>query len=326
MSNKLDNRKKLFNRFSNQLHLLKDNGLIDFELKYEKTYICPICLNQFNENDLVSSNDKNFLTEEDAPPAKLNGRRIALTCKECNSKAGYQIDNHLIHRLRNLDDKYYLNSTPQERRIKFENSTVGASLTPKGNGVIEIVHKPKNSNPKLLDKFIYSIRNKAIGKLLDFEPRYKNVDDGCVERALLKTAYIITFSKFGYIFLLDKYYDSIREQIKNVDNKFEKHLFVTNQFSNDKIGTYYVLNSNAKAIFNIFSLKTDYSETLIGSILPMINVSPEQLFNNLKNNDNTIRKNGMVGIQLDTNNYDPNADLFNDIKEIRKIINWKNAP
>lgn len=322
MSNQLKNRKKLFDVFSRQLHLLKNEGLIDVELKYERTYICPICLNQFEENDLISKNNKNFLTEEDAPPAKLNGSRIALTCKECNSKAGHQIDNHLIHQLRNLDDKYYLNSTPQERRVKFENSSIGGTLTPKGNGIIEIVHKPKNNDPKLLDKFIYALKNKTIGQALNLAPRYSNIKDDCVERALLKTAYIITFSKFGYIFLLDNYYDSIRTQIKDVGAKFEKHFFLKNQFANDKVGTYYLLNPNSKAIFNIFSLKTEYSETLIGSILPLTGITPEEFHSNLVGQGYDIGEEGKIGVTLDTSHYDPDADLFNDLNEIKKIMKW----
>lgn len=325
MSKNLNSRKRLFDKFSQQLHLLKDEGLIDIELKYQKTYICPICLNQFQECDLTNKRNQNFLTEEDAPPEKLNGSRIALTCKDCNSKAGYQIDAHLIHRIRNLDDKYYLNSASQQRRIKFENSSIGSSLSPKGNGIIEVVHKPENNNPKLLEKFIYTLKNKSVGQILNLTPRYKNIKDDCVERALLKTAYIITFSKFGYIFLLDEYYNSIRTQIRDVNAEYEKHLFIKNQFANDKIGTNYVMNNKAKSIFNIFSLKTEYSETLIGSILPLPGNSPEDIYINLVSNGNGIEKKGLIGVTLDTRNYDPDADLFNDLKEIKKIINWKNA-
>ncbi|CAN0590790.1 unnamed protein product, partial [Ectocarpus sp. 12 AP-2014] len=97
MSRKLERRRRLFHKFSNQLHLMVDEGLLRTELKYESTYICPICLNQFQESELVASNNTNFLTEEDAPPAKLKGNRVALTCKDCNSNAGHQIDNHLIN-------------------------------------------------------------------------------------------------------------------------------------------------------------------------------------------------------------------------------------
>ena len=73
MSKQLNSRKRLFDKFSNQLHLLKKEGFIDIDLKYERTYICPLCINQFQESDLISSTDKNYLTEEDAPPEKLNG-------------------------------------------------------------------------------------------------------------------------------------------------------------------------------------------------------------------------------------------------------------
>ena len=325
MSRNFNSRKSLFDKYSKQLHLLKNEGLINIELKYPKTYICPICLNQFQESDLISKTNQNFLTEEDAPPEKLNGSRIALTCKICNSEAGYQIDSHLIHRIRNLDDKYYLDSTPQQRKIKFENSSISVTLTPKGNGLIEMVHRPINNNPKLLEKFYYTIKNKSISQILNLSNRYENVKDDCVERALLKTAYIITFSKFGYIFLLDNYYDSIRTQIKDTNAIFEKHIFLEDQFTNDKVGSYYVLNNKAKSIFNIFSLKTEYSETLIGSLLPFPGNTIEGFYNELIRNGNKNEIIGKTGFFLDTNGYDTNADLFSNLNEIKKIINWKNS-
>lgn len=322
MSNQIERRKTIFNKFSNQLHLLKDAGLIDFELRYEKTYICPICLEQFQENDLISDESRNYLTEEDAPPEKLGGSRIALTCKKCNSTAGHQIDSHLIHKLRNLDDKVYLDSSKQERRIKFEDSSIRGTLTPKGNGLIEVFHSPKNNNPEMLERFIYALKNKSISQLLNLTPRYHNVNDEYVERALLKTAYIITFSKFGYIFLLDNYYDSIRAQIKDINTKFEKHFFIIDQFTNDKVGTYYVLNPKAKSIFNVFSLKTEYSETLIGSIIPFVGNTPESIFNHLIAQAE-IAVEDEIEVVLDTNSFDPNADLFSNMEEIIKIIKWK---
>ena len=62
MSKKLKSREKLFDKFSKQLHLLKNEGLIDIDLKYDETYICPICLDQFEKADLISNKTKNFLT------------------------------------------------------------------------------------------------------------------------------------------------------------------------------------------------------------------------------------------------------------------------
>lgn len=321
MSKKLKSRERLFDRFSKQLHLLKNEGLIDIELKYDETYICPICLDQFEKADLVSNKSKNFLTEEDAPPAKLNGSRIALTCFECNSKAGHQIDHHLIHKIREIDDSKFHKGSVQRVRVEFEDTFVNSEITSKGNGLLNVLHRIDNNNPTTLDRFIYQLKNKSLGEILNMSPKKKQIDDGKVDRALLKSNYIITFAKFGYIFLLDPYYQTIREEIRNPDLPTNGHLMINNQFQSNQIGTYYVCNKNAKSIFNVFSLKTDYSETLIGALMPFPEMTPEQLYKNLTTNGTKIG-NEQVGVTLDTRNYDQNADLFTDLTEINKVKNW----
>jgi hypothetical protein len=323
MSTKLNKRRQLFNKFSNQLHLLKENGLIEIELKYQKTFICPICLDQFQESDIVSSNVKNFLTEEDAPPAKLNGRRIALTCKECNSTAGHQIDNHLINRIRENDDNNFYKGSVQCRNFNFEGEKITAEITSNGDGTLKVLHRNKNNNPTLIDKFFYGIKNKTIGPLLNLEPKNYNVDSERVNLALLKTSYVITFSKFGYIFLLDDFYQSIRNQIRNMNVGYDGQLFFANQLDSTNAGTYYVHNQDAKSIFNIFSLGTDYSETTIGSIFPLPNSTPEQLHQNLIAKGYNVNQVGKIGVNLDVTTYDLDADLFSDLNEIKKIIAWK---
>lgn len=326
MSNSLESRRKLFNLFSSQLHLLKENGIIDIELKYEKTYICPICVRQFEENDIISNPNKNFLTEEDAPPAKLGGRRIALTCKECNSGAGHEVDVHLINRIKLIDAQQFYKGSMQYGYIEHEGENFLAEITSEGNGTLKVFHRTKNNNPTLLDKFMYAIKNKTAGPFLNIKPREQKNDDTRVNLAMLKTNYIITFSKFGYIFLLDEYYDNIRQEIRDMDKGYSGQIFINNQFQRNQTGTYYVMNPNAKSIFNIFSLNTEYSETVIGAILPFPRRTPEEIHRNLVNGGYEIGQEGSVGVNLDTTNYDPNANFFNDLKEIRKIVNWKNAP
>lgn len=323
MSTKLNKRKQLFDKFSNQLHLLKENGLIDIELMYEKTFICPICLEQFQENDIVSSNINNFLTEEDAPPAKLNGKRITLTCKTCNSTAGHQIDNHLINRIRENDDNSFYKGSVQYRNFNFEGENITSEITSNGDGILKVLHRTKKNNPTLIEKFFYGIKNKTIGPILNLEPKTYNVNAERVSLALLKTSYIITFSKFGYIFLLDNYYQNIRNQIKDMSVGYTGQIFFTNQLKAENVGTYYVLNNNAKSIFNVFSLSTQYSETIIGSIIPLPNLTPEELNSNLIANGYNVNQVGKVGVNLDVSTYDMNADLFSDINEIKKIFAWK---
>lgn len=321
MGTKLDSRKKLFDKFSNQLHLLKENGLINIDLKFDKTYICPICLDQFQEKDIISSST-NFLTEEDAPPAKLGGKRIVLTCKDCNSTAGHQIDNHLVNRIRENDENSFYKGTKQYRNIEFEGQNITAEITSNGDGTLRVFHKSKNNNPSLLDKFVYGIKNKTVGPLLNLEPKDYQVNSERVNLALLKTSYIITFSKFGYIFLLDDFFNPIRNQIRDMNVGYESHIFLSKQLETNNSGSYYVMNSGAKSIFNVFTLSTEYSQTVISSFIPMPNLTPEQIFENLTKTGYSINEPGKVGVNLDVRNYDPNANLFNDITEIKKIINW----
>ena len=107
---------------------------------------------------------------------------------------------------------------------------------------------------------------------------------------------------------------------------YDGQIFLKDQFPKDKEGMYYVLNQGAKSTFSIFSLKTEYSETLIGAILPLPNKTPKEIHYALTGNGYAIGEKGKVGVSLHTSNYDGGADLFNDIKEIKKIIAWKNAP
>lgn len=320
----INSRKFLFDKFSHQLHLLRNEGLIDIKLKYDQTYICPICLDQFSIDDIVSSNSKNFLTEEDAPPDKLGGSRIALTCKRCNSKAGHEIDIHLINRIRMLDNSRYYQGSKHEGFVDFKGNRIQTEITSDGNGTLQLLHKFKNNNPTTLEKFIDKVKD-SVGDLLNLKQKDLKNDSGKVNKALLKTSYILTFSKFGYIFLLDKFYNEIRQQISDNNTPFSGHNFLGEQFKPSQIGTYYILNEEAKSIFNIFSLDTQYSQTIIGNIFPIAKLNPEEVHKKLTSNGYNIGISGSIGVTLRISTYDKNADLFSDIEEIKKVYNWYNT-
>lgn len=64
----------LFYRFAEHLNLLKANGFLPgITLKYDLTYICPMCLGQFAIADLEVSSP-NMLTLEHAPPESVGGK------------------------------------------------------------------------------------------------------------------------------------------------------------------------------------------------------------------------------------------------------------
>jgi len=121
---KIEHRRQIiFDRYSKQLHNLVSYNLIDYELKYEQTYICPICLNQFSEKDLDTSLE-NFLTLEDAPPKSLGGKANTLTCKKCNNESGYKIDFHLTQKLHEVGVESFKPKTTSKVSIIHKGITV----------------------------------------------------------------------------------------------------------------------------------------------------------------------------------------------------------
>lgn len=311
------NRKQiLFEKFSGQLHLLKENNLIDIDLKYENTYICPLCLNQFSEDDLISNKTKNYLTEEDAPPASLGGSRIALTCKKCNSECGHKIDYQLKELIEHEENSRFIKGTIQRGTIEHEGKPVTVEMSSEGNGVIRAVHDEKRNNPAIFKKFIKKLKK---GWLLDFKPKAHRLDNDKINYAFYKTNYIIAFSKFGYIFLLDDAYNKLREQILNPEKKLINYNFaIHNPHLSHHIGTHYILDSEIKAIFNIFNLKTKLTEKAYGAFLPIPKISFDKFVEEM---ENKIVNNVAV---FNKSEYDEDKDLFSDIGEIKKIHNWIN--
>jgi hypothetical protein len=314
MSNK-DRKKILFDKFSNQLALLKEHNLIDLELKYDRTYICPICLDQFSSKDLSTKLIGNYLTEEDAPPASLGGKKIALTCKKCNSEAGHKIDYQLKELIIHEENSNFVKGTVQKGTYEFKGNTVTVELKSEGNGKLIATHNEKLNNPSILKTFIKSIKKDGI---ISFRPKKSKLDGKKVNYAFLKTNYIITFSKFGYIFLLDKAYNSVREQIRNPDKEIIKYtLAIHNAHLKDYIGTHYIVDNDIKAIFNIFNLKTNLSEKAYGSFLPIPTISMEDFVSGME------KRRGTNGVAtFNKTDYDEKADLFTNLDEIKKVFNW----
>src|SRR5690348_1297897 len=113
-------RKNIFDRYSANLRLLIDNGILKgVTLNYDETYICPVCKEQFSIKSL-DQKSKNPLTLEDAPPKSLGGKANVLTCKSCNNSCGQKIDYHLTERMRELDRSLFLPKS--EFNAKFEHN------------------------------------------------------------------------------------------------------------------------------------------------------------------------------------------------------------
>jgi hypothetical protein len=88
----------MFDRGASALHALSPS--------VQDVYGCPLCLRGFSKDEVEADG---MLSDEHAPPESLGGEVVCLTCRDCNSSAGSQLDFHMKHREALID---FLASTP----------------------------------------------------------------------------------------------------------------------------------------------------------------------------------------------------------------------
>ncbi|MDJ1497608.1 hypothetical protein QNI19_32010 [Cytophagaceae bacterium DM2B3-1] len=270
-------RKRLFDIYSDNLKLLNYSGLIKIDLKFGKTFICPLCLNQFSE-EALDTNLSNFLTLEDVPPVAIGGSPLVLTCKSCNNTIGSQIDYHLITQMQDLEFLKGQPSSPRDARVLInEDLGVKGTLKFEGNGIYSVLISNDNNNPKIVADHISKIKKDEI--VTTFFTKRKPILKEQIALAILKTGYLLMYHKLGYTYLFDKsfnYYRHILQNPKGNVNKIFFHQFKTHPISKP-YDTYIMSDRREKSFFIVFRVhtKTGFSRSF-GIWLPIPGFSIER--------------------------------------------------
>lgn len=251
MNKQAKKRRKIFEIYSNQLNTLKQMRLLNLKLEYEQTYICPICLKQFNKEALQSKK----LTLEDAPPKSLGGNANTLTCAPCNNGLGHAVDSHLSGQLRKIDVRSLMPNTEAKIRVKQGNKTIQGKIKVDGNRKISIVHEEKSNHPVELEKYISSLNANDIITIKYVDEKYEKSKFAI---ALLKTGYLLAFEKFGYSVILKNFFDPVREQLSNPEQLIYPEGFYTQQsnFNYQDKGVFLLTSDGYEGWFIIFMLRT----------------------------------------------------------------------
>lgn len=181
-------------------------------------YLCPICGGPFDEHAAEEAE----LTEEHVPPRSLGGRAIALTCRGCNSRAGYTAEAALKNReesrgfvelmqgLRHdYDRDVGIELGGTEVRAKVERDPVAKRLTFRVLG--------ETNDPLLVGRAATHLRDLAasddatghefrVHSRVRYDPRLAQV-------AELKAAFLAAFAVFGYRYALSPALIKVRKQI-----------------------------------------------------------------------------------------------------------------
>lgn len=259
----------IFEKYSANLHFLNENGLIPrLVLKFDRTYICPGCMRQFSIDDL-DTKLPNHLTLEDVPPKSLGGKPTILTCKECNNNAGVKIDSQLYSRMFEMDKRNFIPGTSFHARFKQDGKIVQGEVTVDIDGTINVKHSYKKNQKDQLDKFIVDISPKTGNPIMNIEFYPSKLDSKRLQVALLKTAYLQCFEKYGYLIITNPIYDIVREQIKNPDDDiYPMQFWFTGPFREEHEGVHFVVDEGHECLMSVFSLRSQITRTF-AAILPI---------------------------------------------------------
>ncbi|MEM7511342.1 MAG: hypothetical protein AAF388_10450 [Bacteroidota bacterium] len=295
-------RKKLFKIFSENLQRIKSHEEIKMEPDFEEGYLCPICFDLFDKSHLKKNHD-NPLTLEDVPPKSLGGKAILLTCKHCNSSCGHNLDVHLVNRLQENEAIQFLPNTKSKTTFEKNGNKVGGLIEVDKNGVIKLDLREAWSNPKekknfmeqvfpplkLKNTLFHSRNNIGINSKFEsdtFTVKFPNKsEERKAEIALLKSAYLFAFAKFGYSFLINSGLYRIREQILNPDKQILPKVFWINfDFPDHTMGLNIITSpKELRCYLVIFKVLTKSNQYKFAIALPGPSDPGIKIYENIEN-------------------------------------------
>ena len=178
-------------------------------------YVCPLCLCVVTEEMLPTRP----LTREDVPPKSVGGRRIVLTCKPCNDRAGHEID---WHARRELDFMNFVTRGDAEMRahLRTASGRVPIQMKVSGSG-IQAFFVPKAARQSETDAVLADFGRATLPNgWQDFEI---NLEFAAFSRpraatSWLRSAYLAFFAALGYRFIVRPELDIVRDRIKNPES------------------------------------------------------------------------------------------------------------
>ena len=118
-----------------------------YEDEGKGTFICPLCLRILNIA-LLGEQVNNFITIEHIPPENLGGKPLILTCKDCNSTCGHDLDVYLRNEIEHLEHNYFNGAKGHYSKwFSREGFEMNGIIREDVDGTIDIEIKNKLNSP-----------------------------------------------------------------------------------------------------------------------------------------------------------------------------------
>lgn len=177
----------------------------------DSVYFCPICGRGFLEEEIESTGQ---LSLEHVPPESVGGKKLLLTCKECNGNAGKTIDSAALKR-KNFDNFHNLILEGEENGpikgvfLEIPNCRVCTEVS-RSNGVTNFKLLGGRANtPEIVERFKQEFPEQGefkLTKTFNYEDRFARISD-------LKSGFLLVTAWLGYRYAFDPKLEIVRQQI-----------------------------------------------------------------------------------------------------------------
>lgn len=181
----------------------------------DQCYICPLC--EPPRGFRAAALDTGELTLDHVPPDKLGGRLLVLICRDCNSRAGSELDHHML---------------TQEQILHFARGTMEIPLAGVGleladrhlttrllaqGDTVRLQGPPSRHQPpglrSAIDAELAQLSRGAAPKHYEMRLNFPPHDSVAAAIGWLRAAYLIAFAAFGYRYAFRSDLRPVREQL-----------------------------------------------------------------------------------------------------------------
>lgn len=256
----------------------------------KNSYICPLCLRIFRLSQLGSDINK-YITLEHIPPENLGGKPLILTCKDCNSNCGHDLDVYLRNELEHRKGNYFNDPKGYVSKFEYGGNSVNAIMKEDENGIVNIYIENKHNPPGVVDRFVES--TKTCDGDLEIPGSFKlgnhRRKTEVVDVAILKSAYLFAFYKLGYRYILSTNLNAVRKQIMNPNEEIIPPYYLLFNESlipdtiPDDIYTFNLDGEKVLVVILTFKLQNSSYYHRFATMMPMPHMKDLDLYNRLKN-------------------------------------------
>jgi len=202
------------------LGMLSDN-LESFCPELKGHFMCPVCLTA------IPLHEKKRITQAHIFPKAAKGKLITFLCKKCNSDLGTRQDKWFGEYLKLINHKApsIFATDIKDGFFFIDGIKINGRWEERKQGGLEFIMHIDRNPPNIIELMKKKFDNRPPTIKIEFSlPILKK--RRLVEVGLLTAGYLMWFRALGYSWVLQKYLDPVREQIKRPEEDILKTRFI----------------------------------------------------------------------------------------------------